>query len=149
MSAGNITGIVKEQTKEQDIVVSPKRHDNPCGLVQDDCFHVAQPTGFPDADLSIAHFTETGRGDPTKVAHPSDSGTFHTAMTICDPNGLSSSPRVKETELAVPTSSCEHRACWIERNTLDGIAMSTQDRSRILCFGQIPKFDSVFARGRR
>lgn len=134
-----------KHTKEQNAIVAPEWHDNSSTLVDREGFHVSKPSGFPNADLPVAHLTKTSRCDAIVLSHPDHSGAFDTAIAFCDADGVSAGSGVKKTQFLIAASGRKSGPGRIECKGLYGITVAVQCGARTRRISEIPKFYEVLA----
>lgn len=135
----------RELAEEKDVIVAPERHYDACRLVQRGRLEVLEGASLPHANLSIAHPAEARRGDAIAFAHPYHARALDTAMSLADPDGVSTSAGVKQTHLAVSARRNEKLAGRVKRQALYGVPMTREHRAWRLWRAEVPQLHCVIS----
>jgi hypothetical protein len=136
---------MNRRTEEQDIVIGPEGHDDARRLVQGGRLDVPQATSLPNPNLAIGHLAEPSSRDSIEVTHPRNATAFDTAVTVRNPDRLSTSTRVEQPQLPVPAGSHQQCSSGVERDALDDIAVTNEHGFRIFRVREIPQLDCVLS----
>ena len=114
-------------SEEQNAVIAPEGHHNPGGLVEGNHFGIVETTRIPNSNLPVAHLAKTRGSERILLSHPDNTGALDATVAFGNAHGISASARVEQTDFSVSASCDQDVPDGVKRETLDRVAMPTED----------------------